>query len=222
MSDTLFADVSYFQAPVDDSYPYQVLSIRSNDGTFRDSNFHHNYQWCVNACKTGRLAFFIVYFYWRTGPGDVNTHLDMVAKEGGPNVNMVTMIDLESGGNPTGDQSNELNGEYDRLAHWLGDSRRVIAYANAGDYSMWRNHPAGLRWVGAGYGQNPNLPNQIAHQYTDGRGFGHGLPEGAPPFGNCDMNSANGLDPRQFAAACGVGFTDTPRLLIPGIEGLFV
>jgi hypothetical protein len=28
LADTLFADVSEYQVPVDDSYPYQVLSIR--------------------------------------------------------------------------------------------------------------------------------------------------------------------------------------------------
>lgn len=217
--DTLFADVSYFQAPADDSYPYQVLSIRSNDGTFRDTNFAHNYQWCAQACDAGRLAFFIVYFYWRTGGGDVDTHITMVSAQGGPHPKMVSMIDLESGGNPGGDQSWELNGEYNRLAEWLGDPRRVIAYANRSDFNaMWQNRPPGLRWVGAGYGQNPNLPGQIAHQYTDGNGYGHGLPEGAPPFGNCDMNSANGLDPGQFAAACGVG----AALLIPGVEGVLL
>lgn len=205
MTDTIFADVSYFQAKVDDSYPYKVLSIRSNDGTFRDSNFLHNYQWCVNACENGRMTFFIVYFYWRVGSGDVDTHIDMVTRAGGPHPKMVSMIDLESGGNPSGDQSNELNGEFNRLVGWLGHPLRVISYANTGDYGMWRNHPASLRWVGAGYGRDPHLPNQIAHQYTDGNGYGGGLPEGAPPFGNCDMNTANGLDSVQFAAACGVG-----------------
>src|SRR5947209_19360484 len=30
------------------------------------------------------------------------------------------------------------------------------------------------------------------------------LPQGSPPFGHCDMNSADGLTPEQFAAACGI------------------
>ena len=37
VTDTLWADVSEFQPPVDDSYlqaGYQVLSIRANDGTY--------------------------------------------------------------------------------------------------------------------------------------------------------------------------------------------
>src|SRR5262245_2723974 len=65
MTDTLFADVSTFQAPVDDDYPYEVLSFRSNDGTFRDDHFAHNYRWATAAADSGRLACFIVYFYWR-------------------------------------------------------------------------------------------------------------------------------------------------------------
>ena len=205
VTDTLFADVSEFQAAVDDSYPYQVLSIRSNDGTYQDHNFAHNYQWCVNAVESGRLAFFIVYYYWRPGETGAHTHMAMVNGQGGPHPRMVTMIDLESGGNPNSDQSGVVNDEYNQLAMWLGSPARVIGYANAGDFAtMWPNRPPGLRVIGAGYGQNPNLPGQVAHQYTDGNGYGHGLPEGCPPFSNCDMNSADGLDPDQFAAACGI------------------
>jgi len=44
----------------------------------------------------------------------------------------------------------------------------------------------------------------VAHQYTDGAGYSPNLPQGAPPFGNCDMNSADGLTPLEFAAACGI------------------
>ncbi|WP_305780001.1 hypothetical protein [Nocardia nova] len=207
--DTLFADVSYFQAPVDDSYPYAVLSIRSNDGTFRDPNFSRNYQWCVQAVESGRLEFFIVYVYCRTNwEQTAQVHIDMVEAEGGPHPRMVSMLDVESGGNPPGDGSDWINRTYWRLADWLGDPKRVIGYANTGDFnSMWRTRPDGLRVIAAGYGRLPDLPGQIAHQYTDGQGFGGGLPEGAPPFGNCDMNSANGLSPQEFAAACGVGTT---------------
>jgi hypothetical protein len=213
MTDTIFADVSYYQAAADNSYPYRVLSIRSNDGNFRDPKFYQNYRWCVDAVESGRLEFFIVYFYWRTSSGDVDTHVDMVTRAGGPHPKMVTMIDLESGGNPGGDWSGELNNEFNRLAGWLGNPLRVIAYANRSDYqNMWRNHPASLRWVGAGYPTNPNLPNQIAHQYTNGVINAGGLPLGAPPFGNCDMNSANGLSPEEFAAACGVGAEDEDEM----------
>ncbi|MFF0492340.1 hypothetical protein ACFYTQ_25220 [Nocardia sp. NPDC004068] len=207
MVDSLFADVSYFQAPVDDSYPYGILSFRSNDGTFRDPNFAANYAWATTAVEDGRLACFIVYFYWRPNWAEtVATHREMVEQCGGPHPRMITMIDVESGGNPGGDQSDGINRAYWRLADWLGDPRRVIGYANKGDlFAMWPDRPEGLRLVGAGYGHNPELPGQIAHQYTDGAGFGGGLPEGCPPFGSCDMNAANGLSPEDFAAQCGVG-----------------
>lgn len=204
---TIFSDISEFQVPVNDSYPSRVLSFRSNDGTHRDVNFAQNYQWSVNAVASGKLEFFIVYCYWRANwDQTAQILMDMVNGQGGPHPKMAVMIDLESGGNPGGDQSGGANGMFNKLAGWLGNPLRVIAYANKSDfYGMWSNRPAGLRVIGAGYGQNPNLPGQIAHQYTDGGGYGGGLPEGYPPFGNCDMNSADGLNSQQFAAACGVG-----------------
>jgi hypothetical protein len=199
--------------PVDDSYTaagYRWLSIRSNDGGHRDAHFAQNYAWCVKACDDGRIAGFIVYFYWRPGATDVDTHMAMVEAAGGPHPQMVSMMDIESGGNPGGDQSPELTAEYDKLAAWLGDQRRVIAYANLGDEkTMWQFKPAHVPFILAGYGNNPTDPAvfKLAHQYTDGTGLGGGLPEGAPPFGNCDMNSADGFTPTQLAAACGIATT---------------
>lgn len=213
--DTLFADVSEFQVPVTDAYTaagYRWLSIRSNDGTHRDKNFAANYAWCKRAADDGRITGFMVYFYWRTGSGDVDTHTAMVNAAGGPHPKMVAMIDVESGGNPRGDQSVELNAEYNRLAGWLGDPRRVIGYANVGDRkAMWQFTPARIPFILAGYGSNPNDPAvfKIAHQYTDGQGYGGGLPEGAPPFGNCDMNSADGFTATALAAALGLPTTQT-------------
>ncbi|MCM6774199.1 hypothetical protein NDR87_12020 [Nocardia sp. CDC159] len=208
MVDSLFADVSEYQVPVDDSYPYQIFSLRSNDGTYRDHNFFQNYAWSAAAADSGRLACFIVYFYWRPNWLDtINTHRAMIADAGGPHPKMISMVDVESGsGNPSGDQSDGINRAYWGMADWLGSTLRVIGYANRHDFfTMWPVRPEGLRVIGAGYGRNPNLPGQIAHQYTDGSGWGGGLPEGAPPFGNCDMNAANGYTPEAFAADCGVG-----------------
>lgn len=215
VTDTLYADVSEFQTPVNDSYTdagYRVLCIRSSDGTYRDHNFAANYQWCVKAVETGRLVFFIVYSYWRPNwSATAQTLIDMVSAQGGPHPKMAVMLDLESGGNPAGDQSDPINRCYWAWANWLGDPARVIGYANASDFnSMWPTRPNGLRMVGAGYGANPNLPGQIAHQYTDGQGFGGGLPEGAPPFGNCDMNSADGLGIYDLATACGIQTAPPP------------
>nr|WP_238846213.1 hypothetical protein [Nocardia terpenica] len=207
MVDSLFADVSEFQVPVDDSYPYQIFSFRSNDGTYQDHNFAQNYAWAAGAADSGRIACFIVYMYWRSNWQDtINTHMSMVGDAGGPHPTMISMLDVESGGNPGGDQSDGINRAYWGLTNWLGSTPRVIGYANAADFDgMWPTRPDGLRVIGAGWGSNPNLPGQIAHQYTNGQGYGGGLPEGAPPFGNCDMNSADGLSPQDFANICGVG-----------------
>jgi hypothetical protein len=206
MVDTLFADVSEHQAPVDDSYPYGVLSIRVCDGTYRDRNFAHNYNWMRSALTNGALTFGIVYTYARPNwQENADTVRSMIEQAGGLHPRVCLMVDVESGGNPDGDGSAWINPLYRSLAQYAGSSARVIGYANPHDFQrIWRTRPPGLRVIAAGYGTNPRLPGQVAHQYTDGGGHGGGLPEGAPPFGNCDMNSADGLTAEQFAWACGI------------------
>lgn len=226
--DTLFADVSEFQPPVNDSYttasyqdagqswPYEWISIRSNDGDHVDTNFSANYAWCTRAANQGRIKGFTVYYYWRPGTDAVNNHMKLVSAAGGPHPMMTSMMDVESGGNPNVDVSAQLNSDYFTLGQWLSNQARVIGYANTNDFNtMWPTRPPGLRIIAAGYGSNPNLPGQIAHQYTDGNGYGGGLPEGVTPFGNCDMNSADGLSPSQFAAAMGIGVPAPPTPVPP-------
>ena len=206
MTDTLFADVSEFQVPVNDLYPYQVLSIRVCDGTYQDHNFAANYAWMRDALDSGRLTFGIVYTYVRPNWSDnANTVRSMIDAGGGLHPRVALMLDVESGGNPPGDGSSWINDLYWNLADYAGSPQRIIGYANAYDFAyMWQTRPEGLRVIAAGYGSNPNLPGQVAHQYTDGTGFSPNLPQGCPPFGNCDMNSADGLTPQEFAAACGI------------------
>lgn len=205
----LFADVSEFQTYVDDSYPYEWISIRSNDGTYRDHKFAQNYAWCVNAVNSGRLKGFIVYFYWRPNWQDcVNTMQAMVNAAGGPHPKMVAMIDVERGGNPAGDFSDALNATDDALATWLGSGKRVIAYGNTGDLdSMWSNRREDQLIIAA-YGSNPDYPGKFAHQYTDGSVGAGSLPSGCSPFGNCDMNSADGYSPDSLAVELGVANTN--------------
>jgi hypothetical protein len=206
LTDTLFADVSEYQVPVDDSYPFQVLSIRVSDGTYQDHNFAANYAWMRDALDSGRMTLGIVYTYVRPNWSDTaDTVRSMIDAGGGLHPQVALMLDVESGGNPAGDGSSWINDLYWNLADYAGSPARIIGYANAFDFSnMWRVRPAGLRVVAAGYGSNPNLPGQVAHQYTDGMGYSPNLPQGAPPFGNCDMNSADGLTSQEFAAACGI------------------
>src|SRR4051794_26709894 len=79
VTDTLFADVSEFQNPVNDSYPHPVLSIRSNDGTYRDHKFAQNYGWLRANLDSGRIACGIVYAYCRVNwDATANTLIDMV------------------------------------------------------------------------------------------------------------------------------------------------
>jgi len=132
---------------------------------------------------------------------------------------MVVMIDVETwGGQIRGDQSAGLNGAYSALVDWLGHPLRVIGYGNRGDLDeLWPQKPDGLRLVMAAYGTNPSYPGKIAHQYTNGQGFGGGLPEGADPFGVCDMNSADGLHPHAFASACGITIAVEPAIPEPAI-----
>jgi len=206
--DSFFADVSEFQVPVSDSYPYKILSIRVCDGTHRDSNFAQNYAWMRNALDTGRLECGIVYTYVRPNWQDnANTVRQMIDANGGLHPRVVLMLDVESGGNPGGDGSSWINALYNNLAEYAGNPARIIGYANQGDFNtMWVSRPKGLRVIAASYGSNPLLPGQIAHQYTDGAyGANQGLPMGCNPFGNCDMNVADGLSPNDFAAACGIG-----------------
>ena len=234
VTDTLYADVSEWQRPVDDSYPYRVIAIRSNDGTYRDRNWASNYAWCKRRCDENALVFFIVYFVWRKNwQQTVNTLKDLV---GQPHPRMAVMIDVESWqGQITGNQSDGLNKAYQAIADWLGDRRRVIAYGNRGDLnSLWPYKPVGLRIVLASYGSNPGYPGKIAHQYTNGEGYGGGLPEGCPPFGKCCMDSADGLTPEQYAAACGIGaavegeprandvFTDDDRVMLAAVHELLL
>jgi hypothetical protein len=222
-TDTLFADISEFQTPVTSAYTdagYRVLSIRSNDGTYLDANFAANYQFCVNAANTGLFDFFFCYYYWRPGETGLQTHMSQVNGQGGPHPKMVSMIDLESGGNPDSDQSAAVNDEYNQLVAWLGgNDLRVIGYGNQGDLrTMWQFPGSQVDVILAGYGSNPDSPNpsliKIAHQYTDGTDYGDGLPIGAPPWATCDMNSADGLSSTALAAAVGVGAAVPPATIV--------
>lgn len=217
MADTFFSDTSEFQTYYDSSYPYPFVSIRSNDGTYRDHKFGVSYPRVLADLNSGKLTGAIVYAYWRTNWQDTaNTMIDMINSNGGLHPKVALMIDVESGGNPGGDQSDGINRMYWALAQYTGSPQRVFGYANSGDFfSMWRDRPSGLRVVGAGYGSNPNLPGQIAHQYTDGiYGGGQGLPMGVAPFGNCDMNVADSLDANALAQGLGLAPATPPPNVI--------
>lgn len=126
MTDTLFADVSEYQVPVNNSYPYRVLSIRVCDGTYRDRNFAHNYRWMRSAFDSGRLTFGIVYTYARPNWwANANTVRSMIDAAGGLHPRVALMLDVESGGNPPGDGSSWINRLYWNLADYAGSPVRT-------------------------------------------------------------------------------------------------
>lgn len=195
MADCIYADVSSFQRVVDDSYPYQFIAIRANDGNYRDPNFQANLAWCKSAVARGKLVGFIVYFVYETNWQEtVNVFKACV---GTPHPKMAVMIDVESwGGRMRGDQSGPLGAVTAALASWLGNKDRVIAYGNAGDLAnLWPSR-GGIRVALANYGANPSFPNKLIHQYADNYQV--------PPFGPCDINSADGLSAQEFAVALGL------------------
>lgn len=212
----LWSDVSSYQVPVDDSYPWSVLAIRSNDGDYRDPHFAANYAWGLRALRDGRLRILIVYFVWRPNVvTTVNTHLAML---GATHPGVVSMIDVESwGGQIGGDQSAGINQAYALLAaHW-GDPRRVLGYGNRSDLdTLWPHRPPGARLVVASYGPPVSYPGMVAQQFTDGA---NGPVTSVAPFGRADVNrSEMSLD--QLAAALGVAPKSLPgeAMMLPPFE----
>lgn len=194
MANTQWADVSEFQVPVNDHYPWSFFALRSNDGLHRDSHFTQNIAWANKAVSSGKLFGYIVYYFYRPTSDGAAVLRAMV---GTPNPRMVVMIDVEGdGGKVKGNQSDHINAQYNDLAGWLGDNRRVVGYGNVSDLnSLWPNKPAGLRIVIAAYGTNPNYPGKFAHQYADN--------VNCAPFGPCDANSADNMSQADLEAMFG-------------------
>jgi peptidoglycan hydrolase-like protein with peptidoglycan-binding domain len=117
---------------------------------------------------------------------------------------MVAMIDVESaGGQVRGNQSSAINAQFNELAHWLGNPRRVIGYGNTSDLAtLWPAKPAGIRLVVASYGSKPSYAGMFGHQYTDRGSCG--------PFGTCDMNSADGMSRQDLQSMFGFSGSAAP------------
>lgn len=211
MTDTQWADVSEYNPLANDNYRLPFIAIRSNDGTYQDKHFAQNVAWAKHACDTGKLAGFIVYLVYEPNWQDTfNTFKAMV---GTPHPKMAVMIDMESwGGRIKGDQSDSANALRSAVAGWLGGymslwarllgkhRKRVGGYGNAHDLTtLWANRPSDMWIVLANYSFNQAFPNKLAHQYTDR----------APciPFGLCDMNSADGMNPADVSKALGLDAT---------------
>lgn len=205
MTDTLYADVSEFQNIVTDAYPYGVLEFRSNDGTYLDHHFTSNIGWARAAYKSGKLWAYIVYYFYRPGVNGAQVLINRVGGTAGKSdPHLIAMIDVEGdSGKVTGNQSGQINAEFHLLAHWLGDSKRVIGYGNVGDLNaLWPQKPPGIRLSVANYSANPPYPGKFSHQFSNAHV--------TPPFGPCDFNSADGMNKAELLTMWGLSAPVTP------------
>ncbi|MDE8648070.1 M15 family metallopeptidase [Rhodococcus qingshengii] len=184
---TYWADVSQYQAAVNDLYPHPILVARSNSGNVEDTRFFQNAQWAKAALDSGRLAAFGVYYFFRPGQANCDLHKEMLVKAGlWQHPRVFTMIDVEGdGGKIRGDHSAEINDEYSRLVKDYGNANRVIGYLNPrADPSLWTQRPGNLKLVVPHYNNDPgnsyDFPGRFAHQYSDRID--------CAPFGACDAN----------------------------------
>jgi hypothetical protein len=184
MTNTQWSDISEFQVPVDNSYPYHFICIRSNDGSYQDHHFTQNIAWARAALKSGRIWGFMVYYFYRPGFDGAKLLMQRVGK---PDGKMVAMIDVEGArGQVSGNQSGAINAQFGELSKWLGNSKRVVGYGNTTDLNaLWPQKPKGIRIIVAAYGSNPGYPGKFAHQYMDDAN--------TRPFGPSDLNSADGM-----------------------------
>jgi hypothetical protein len=204
---TFATDTSYYQAPVDDTYPHPWVIFRGCDGTFVDPLFSKNYAWACKAAAAGKIVGFTVYAVYRPGIDIVQQIKGIV---GVPDKHLTVMIDVETwGGQIGGNRSSEITRMAEGFASWLGSRKRVLAYANRGDFAvLFPSRPSWLKLVVAGYSSvQPVFPNMIGWQYSDGEArwsVPAGYPRSTPPFGACDHNVFPFHTPQQLAVALGV------------------
>src|SRR6266567_1807764 len=217
VSDTLFADISEYQdAQPDARYPYKFISIRANDGTFRDKQFPIRLAWCLTALQLRKLVGFLVYTVFEENWEQATAVFKI--QYGAKHIQRsAVVIDVERWkGRITGDHSPMVNSMREAIIAYLyalrpawqrsvffrayfraQDRKRVVLYGNAGDLAELSPHRGDAKIIIANYSFNPSLPGKIAHQFSD-----HYW---CPPFGYVDMNSADGYSPWQFARALGMG-----------------
>jgi hypothetical protein len=200
--DTLWSDVSEFQVPVTNAYPYSFFALRSHDGAHNDLHFMSNVTWANQSIKSGKLWGYIVYYFYRPGFDGAASFKARIGPN--PNPRMVAMIDVESaGGQVSGNQSVQIGREFGELAAYLGSPKRVIGYGNVSDLNaLWPQKPSGVRLIVASYGSNPSYPGKFAHQFSD---TAH-----TAPFGPSDLNSADGMSAHDLQVMFGMT-TPTPQ-----------
>lgn len=216
MTDTLFADVSSWQVVADDTYPFHFIAFRSNDGTYKDPNFEPNLKWAAGATGKQLLGFFVYFVYEDNVHATVATLKSLIGATRpfwtrDKYRRMGVVIDLESwSGKLTGDHSRSVRVTREAIIQVLNqrripmfrklmlsrDRKRVLVYGNGGDLRSLAPQTGDALIGLAAYGSNPAYPNKVYHQFADNYPV--------PPFGRCDINSADGKTPYEFAVACGL------------------
>lgn len=199
---TEWADISEFQVPLNDAYPYRWVAFRSNDGTRVDAHFARNIAWARSAVATGRLDGFYVYAVYRPDGGAWARTLINLCGTADPC--LCTMTDVESWpgtpGEIRGDHSADINAGMALLDAWTTDPRRNVGYGNQGDLTNLWPGKGSRPIVLANYSNmNAQYPGKFAQQYTDAGQ--------CPPFGTADMNYTP-MDSAALAAFLGINGTD--------------
>lgn len=166
MTGTMWADTSHYQtdqfgAPVyiDESYPFDVYSFRTNSGDQKDRMSEKTCKIVLDLLNSGKLKAVIAYYFFRPGEGNCDLHREILLSGGlWGHPKLVTMVDVEDAvGTIRGDQSYEVNDEVARLVGWYNlDKRRVIGYLNTiSNSDLWLYPPDGMRFVTPSYSGVP-------------------------------------------------------------------
>lgn len=178
---TYWADVSQYQRkPVDHTYPYGVLSFRTNSGDKPDTLAAQNAASALAALESGGSSLILPYYFFRPGQANCDLHREILTDAGlWLHDGVVSMVDVESdAGKIKGDQSAEVNDEINRMRGWYGSQKRVCGYWNPNaDAGLWLHRPYALELIIPQYNGNPgdlsgvqdNLARReaFAHQFTD-------------------------------------------------------
>ncbi|MCM6777949.1 hypothetical protein NDR87_31375 [Nocardia sp. CDC159] len=215
MTGTFWADTSQYQgAPIDDRYPHQVWSFRTNSGDTTDALALDNARRALDMLDRGRLQLVIAYYFFWPGGANCDLHRELLTQAGlWGHPRLVTMIDVEGallGGRKriTGDQSVEVNDEATRLASWYGDTRRVVGYLNGvADPELWQTRPQGMRFVVPSYSGTPGRWAATPPPWLESVAFAQQFTNAgrcAPWTGDVDLNYSR-LELPDLLALLGIG-----------------
>lgn len=208
MTDTFWRDISSWNDVAGPGYPHPILAFRADYGTGTDLHAAPNW-----AYARGNLHAGIAYVVHQ--PGQSSAILARIKRLFGRAcpATLAFMVDMESGRDfaGPGNHSTEANQLAAGLAAYAGSTKRVLGYANGGDWaSCWPSRPAWLKRVIAAYGETD--PGGWAWQYYGALPYASpaGYPRGATDMNVCHQPLAGVL------ADLGIGAPAAPQVAIEG------